>query len=174
MINSRVKSINTFHLAIGWPITWFTAVQQSNAVNGVVRRFSYSSAPKSLETTVCYLSHTFLWEASPWLDSILDLALFEECAFESEWRYIGLVWWVVQHLTYGGRSGWAAWTRWHPPDVCGYDWEWLIENRQEFWTSRFQSILLAKVVTFNLALAPFSSFMSRNDWIIRSLKQSLH
>lgn len=116
MINSRVKSINTFHLAIGWPITWFTAVQQSNAVNGVVRRFSYSSGPKSLETTVCYLSHTFLWEASPWLDSILDLAFVR-----------GVCFWIWVEIHWSGMVSGAT------PDIWWQEWVGSLNKMASTW-----------------------------------------
>lgn len=151
MINSQVKCINTFHLAIGWPITWFTAVQQSNAVNGVVRRFFFSSTLKKLGDH-CLLSvqHIPLGGFSV-VGQHFGLSLCPKSVLLSR-SGDTLVWygeWCnTWHMVAGawGSGGWAAWTRWHQPDVCGYDWEWLIENRQEIWTSNFRSFLLAKVL----------------------------
>lgn len=90
---------------IGWPITWFTAVQQSNSVNGVVRRFSIHLPLKAWRplSVICPRHSSgrlfYIWTAV-WIKP-----LSEECALEWKWRYGGLVWRVVQHLTYGGGNG---------------------------------------------------------------------
>lgn len=119
---------------IGWPITWFTAVRQSNSVNGVVRRFPIHLALKAWRpVSVIWPPHSsgrlFCMWTAVWIKP-----LSEECALEWKWRYGSLVWWVVQHLTYGA-DGWAACARGQQPDVLGDGWGWLIENRQETWSS---------------------------------------
>lgn len=131
----------------GWPITWFTADQQSNSVNGVVRRFSIHLSLKAWRpVSVICPTHSSgslfcIWTAV-WIKP-----LSEECALEWKWRYSGLeghvratpdIWWQE----WGG-GGWAACTSRQPPDVRGYGWWWLIENRLETWST---PIILKAVV----------------------------
>lgn len=109
----------------GWPITWFTADQQSNSVNGVVRRFSIHLSLKAWRpVSVICPTHSSgslfcIWTAV-WIKP-----LSEECALEWKWRYSGLEgpcegntwhmvagvgrWWVGS--LYKSAATWRLWLR---------------------------------------------------------------
>lgn len=90
----------------GWPITWFTAVQQSNSVDGVVRRFSIQLPLKARRpVSVICPTHSSGRLFCIWI-AVWIKPLSRECALEWKWRYGGLVWWVGQQRLWLWMTGW--------------------------------------------------------------------
>ena len=132
----------------GWPITWFTADQQWNCVNCVVRRSSIHLPLRAGKlASVIWPTHTsqwpFLFRTAVWIKP-----LSEECSHEWKQRYSILVWqnratsahWGQQGTVAGGQFVW----KWQQ----GYGWgfgyvNWRLSAELHF--SNCQSLLLSKM-----------------------------
>lgn len=127
-----MSSIKLIAIVINIPVTCSTLADQSHGSLPFNSQalltvwsggFSHSSALSGLETTVCYLSNTFLWEMFRSRTEFWIKPLSEAFALGWEQRYASE---ATPDIRGGG--GWAAQTRWHQPDVRGYNRGRLIEQ----------------------------------------------